>query len=128
MIEPGPRRSLVVDDNSMVLQIIGEMLSRNGWEVTTTNDALKALDLIETEYFDIVLTDLMMPDIDGWTVARKVKERSPQTRVVLITAWGHVYKKANLSERGVDLLISKPVGYEAFTIAINELFSPPEEG
>jgi DNA-binding response OmpR family regulator len=128
MIEPGPRRSLVVDDNSMVLQIIGEMLSRNGWEVTTTNDALKALDLIETEYFDIVLTDLMMPDIDGWTVARKVKERSPQTRVVLITAWGHVYKKANLSERGVDLLISKPVGYEAFTIAINELFNPPEEG
>ena len=126
MINSRSRRSLVVEDDLIVLDVIQTMLDLNDCAVTSTNDAGKALDLIEAEEFDIVLTGLAMPVVTGWTIAEKVKQKNPKTRVVLITAWGFMLEKTDLSKRGVDLLISKPFRYEAFRDAINTLLGPVE--
>ena len=58
--------------------------------------------------FDLVFTDLGMPEVSGWEVAKAVKEINPKTPVVIITGWGAMLDKRKARESGVDLQISKP--------------------
>jgi DNA-binding response OmpR family regulator len=121
--KPNALRILVVDDAVMVLQIISEMLTAVGYQVTATHNPRKALELIWNEHFDVVLTDLGMPELKGWTVARQVKAKSTLTPVILITGWGTQYEEADLSKYGVDLVLNKPLDWNSLTGAIDELIT-----
>ena len=73
------RRLLLVDDDKEVLRLLRDMIRLSGHKVVATHDGREALRLLESEEIDIVMTDLGMPVVTGWEVARRVKERNSRT-------------------------------------------------
>ena len=118
-----PRRLLVVDDEEDILGLVQDMLLMAGHQVIVAHDGQKAMELIEQGDFDMVFTDLGMPSISGWNIARKVKETHPEVPVVLITGWGAQYEGQNLSSQGIDLVLPKPVSYKQLLAAIERCCS-----
>ncbi|NLI82488.1 MAG: response regulator [Deltaproteobacteria bacterium] len=110
--ESSPRHVLLVDDDEEILRLLRDMIRMSGHKVSATADGKEALSLIETEDFDLVFSDMGMPLVSGWEIARRVKERSPLVPVILITGWGTQYEEEDLSREGIDLVLSKPLSFE----------------
>jgi CheY-like chemotaxis protein len=117
----GGRRILVVDDEKMVLEVVSDMLSASGYEVTATDNPQEAMKLIWNEHFDVILTDLGLPIVSGWALARQVKAKNTSTPVILMTGWGAQYEEADLSKSGVDLVLTKPLDWRRLTGAVEEV-------
>ena len=83
-------RILVVDDDPMVLFVFHDTLRELGdeYEIVTTQSGLKGLEAVNKEPFDLVITDLNMPDLDGVKLTEAIRQASPDTAVVWITAYG----------------------------------------
>jgi CheY-like chemotaxis protein len=102
------RQLLVVDDNQTVREVLSKMLSFLGYDVTLARDGIEAGTLFLTGTYDLVITDLQMPLMNGWELSRLVKERSPNTPVMVVsgacdeTHW----EKTNMG--WVDAIILKP--------------------
>jgi PAS domain S-box-containing protein len=118
---PVAQRLLVVDDDIEVLGILQDMLRFKGYKVVTATDGEKAVEFIEKEDFDLVLTDLGMPGISGWEVARSAKGRNPKLPVVLLTGWGAQYEEEDIGSRGVDMVLSKPLNWDKLIESIDKL-------
>jgi PAS domain S-box-containing protein len=118
---PTAQRLLVVDDDLEVLGILQDMLRFKGYRVVTATDGEKAVEMIEKEDLDLVVTDLGMPGISGWEVARTVKAKDPKIPVVLLTGWGSQYEEEDLGNKGVDIVLSKPLSWEKLTESIDKL-------
>ena len=80
-------RILVVDDDRGMQDMLDIMLSREGYQVSTADDGAAALEIIRKKKFDLVITDLKMPRVDGIDLLRGVKETAPETAVILLTAF-----------------------------------------
>jgi CheY-like chemotaxis protein len=78
-------RILVAEDNKAIKDMVSRFLESIGFEVALAGNGLEALSLFFNASFDLVLTDLDMPDMDGWGLTSCIKERSPDTPVVLMT-------------------------------------------
>ena len=87
------------------------------------NHGKDALDLFSQHSYDVVITDLGMPDISGWDVARGVKEIQPRTVVILTSGWREDYSKKMLQERGINHVLPKPVGVNNLLKMIKEIES-----
>ncbi len=101
-------RVLVIDDEREVADVLGDVLRRDGHEVVVCADGEAGLALVEREAFDLVITDLGMPGLSGWEVARLVKQWRPGTPVAMVTGWGDRIDPAEAESRGVDYLVGKP--------------------
>ena len=102
-------RILCVDDDSRVLKSLEGMLGQLGHDVTTTNSGADAIARCGAGQFDVLVTDLGMPGVDGREVARTVKSISPQTRVLLLTGWADRLMVEGDFPVGVDQLLGKPI-------------------
>ncbi len=80
-------RILVVDDDRGMQDVLDIMLSRAGYQVATADDGAAALEIIRKKKFDLVITDLKMPRVDGIDLLKGVKETAPETAVILLTAF-----------------------------------------
>ncbi len=101
-------RVLVVDDEEYVLDLLQRVLEKQGYEVTVVDRGAKALAELEQATFDIVITDVVMPEIDGFELLRKIKGLYPDTKVVVLTAYA---RKLNISDfllYGADEYVAKP--------------------
>ena len=78
---------LVVDDEQSMTQFLGIVLRKEGYQVTTVNSGREALDKIRMEPFDVVLSDIKMPGMDGIQVLQAIKKHDPNIPVVLMTAF-----------------------------------------
>jgi len=108
------KRILVADDNKAIRDIVSGILHFLGFEVALAINGIEALAVFLDSFFDLVLTDLEMPAMDGLSLAGHIKERSPSTPVILLTGSDRetVLKKV---ERGpVDSVIFKPFSLEDF--------------
>lgn len=76
---------LVADDNRLVLTLVCRMLAALGCDARAAHDGLEALSRFEQEEFDLVLTDLQMPRMDGWLLARRIKSLAPGVPVIAMT-------------------------------------------
>jgi signal transduction histidine kinase/CheY-like chemotaxis protein len=103
-----PARIVVVDDQPDVLDTLGMLLRRDGHDVRAFGDPRAAVDAVRAERPDVLLTDLGMPGLSGWDVARLARERWPDLPVVLLTGWGQDIGAAQLREHGVLLALAKP--------------------
>ena len=89
-----PKRTILcVDDNEQALSIRKVMLETRGYRVLTSTTARQALELFEGGNVDLVLTDLVMPDMDGTVLVEKIKELSPHTPAVLFSGKIKVYER-----------------------------------
>jgi PAS domain S-box-containing protein len=101
-------RVLVVDDEKEVRDILTSVLSGDGHVVVACEDGDGAIACLDGDTFDLVITDLGMPGLSGWDVARAVKELRPGTPVAMVTGWSEQIDPAQAGSEGVDYLIAKP--------------------
>lgn len=113
-----PMRCLVVDDEQPVLDVLGDVLATGGHSALLLSDGTEAITRFRAEPFDIVLTDLAMPGVNGWQVARAVKNHAPAVPVLLITGWGVELSPEALKAHGVDAVLSKPVKLDDILAAV----------
>ncbi len=99
---------LVIDDEPEIRNSLSEILSLDGHTVTVAKDAKEGLSAFKTNRFDMVLTDLGMPDMSGWQLAKEIKELHPKIPVAIITGWGLQPDRQRMKRAGVDLFIAKP--------------------
>ena len=82
------KRVLLVDDDINLCKVIGYQLQKNGFEVTSANRGNAALAYFQKQEFDIVITDIQMPDITGIQVLKAIRRRNRQVVIIIITAHG----------------------------------------
>ncbi|HEY8489957.1 MAG TPA: response regulator, partial [Dehalococcoidia bacterium] len=117
---PARAKVLAVDDEPGVLQALKLILNADGHQVTACSSGAEALEAAAREEFDLVFTDLGMPGMSGWEVARRIKEIRPKTPVALVTGWGVALDEERLRGSGVDLVINKPFRMAALRQAVAE--------
>jgi CheY-like chemotaxis protein len=113
-----PLRCLVVDDERAVATVLGEMLDALGHRPTVVGSGAEAIARVVPGAFDVVLTDLAMPGMTGWEVARAVKAAAPDTCVVLVSGFGVEVSAEDRREHGVDLVLPKPLKLEDIADAL----------
>ena len=122
------KKILIVDDESEMRVALETTLKREKFHLTCAEDCKKALDTLEDEDFDLVLTDVRMPKLNGLELLRAVKEKSPKTQVVVMTAYGTIDNAvAAMKEGAFDYLI-KGSGFSADVLVstVNRAFLAPE--
>lgn len=102
---------LVVDDEKLMCDILTMSLQRLGYAVTTASNGLDALDLFESQEFDLLLLDVMMPDMDGFDVCIEVRKRS-DVPIIMLTALSRPDDIVRGLEAGADNYITKPFTFK----------------
>lgn len=102
------KRILVVDDEEGIRQQLSFVLEDEGYLVVAAGSGFEALTNLEEQRFDAVITDLVLPDLDGMEVLRKIKEDYPSTLVVMITGHGSEEKAVEAMKSGADDYFPKP--------------------
>jgi CheY-like chemotaxis protein len=126
-------RILVIDDEPLVRDLVRDMLRVDGHQVELADDGgagLKAFrEALGTERpFDVVMTDLGMPYVDGREVARTVKQESPRTPVVLLTGWGtRLHAEGDIPEE-IDVILNKPPRMAPLRQALEKVHAAREPG
>jgi DNA-binding NtrC family response regulator len=100
-------RILVVDDKENIVKLFARILG-DGYELTTAADGGRAISLVAAQPFDVVVTDLKMPGADGFEVLRAVKARSPETEVIMMTAYATVGDAVEAMKQGAYDYLQKP--------------------
>ncbi len=110
-------RILVVDDKENMLKLFSKILG-DEYELTTATDGARARSLVETQDFDVVVTDLKMPGADGFEVLRAVKKREPDTEVVMMTAYATVNDAVEAMKQGAYDYLEKPFDPDVAVLAV----------
>lgn len=103
---------LLVDDDVFIQDSIGGALEKEGYSVTIAGNGKAAIEKVEKQRFDLVLTDLVMPPIDGLGVLEKVKAVSPDTMVILLTGFGDLKSAIKAIQLGAEDYLLKPIDVE----------------
>ncbi|MCD7829204.1 MAG: response regulator transcription factor [Clostridiales bacterium] len=98
---------LIVEDDSNIAQLLQLYLEKEGFETQVAEDGSKGLNLFHESSPDLVLLDIMLPGLDGWTVCKKIRETS-KVPIIMMTAKGETVDKVNGLEMGADDYIVKP--------------------
>ena len=98
---------LVVDDEIRIRSIIRKYAEFEGHTVTEAGDGMEAVRMARTEEFDIIILDIMMPELDGFSACREIR-KTQQTPIIMLSARGEEYDKINGFELGVDDYVIKP--------------------
>ena len=106
--ESSRARILVVDDEHHVRELLCEMVCGEGCEAIAASNGAEALALFEAENFDAVFTDIGMPGMSGWELARAIRERHAQLPLAVITGWGDAVGSGEQTAAQVNWVVSKP--------------------
>ena len=98
---------MVVDDDSNICELLRLYLEKEGFEAVIAPNGMKALELFDTEKPDLLLLDVMMPQLDGWQVCREIRKKS-SCPIIMLTAKGEVFDKVLGLELGADDYVVKP--------------------
>ncbi len=99
---------LVVDDEAGMCHILKRMLTDEGYTVVTATSGEKALKVIDEDSFDVAMLDIRMPGMDGLELLDHIKQESPETSVIMMTAYGTIETAVSAMKRGAYEYISKP--------------------
>jgi len=114
------QKILVVDDEKSMCDFLEIMLRKEGYDVTSTTSGEKSLELLDNNLYSMVLTDVKMPGVDGFQVLRKTKEVSPDTVVIMITAYGSPEGAVTAIKEGAYDYITKPFRVEEVKLTIKK--------
>jgi signal transduction histidine kinase/CheY-like chemotaxis protein len=125
-VEIPPATIVLVDDQDDVLGTMGMLLRRDGHDVRAFREPRAAVAACLEARPDVVITDLGMPGLSGWDVARAVRERWPDLPVILLTGWGRDISPAQLREHGVLTALAKPAELPALRRALARALRPAQ--
>jgi two-component system, NtrC family, response regulator HydG len=115
---PAPGKVLVVDDQKNMRATTALVLRQAGYEVAQAEDGAVAIQRLQGEAFDVVLTDLRMGALDGMEVLRSALEASPSTQVIVMTAYGTIESAVEAIRRGANDYLSKPFKEEELLLRV----------
>ena len=104
---------MVVDDEAIAVKTLQRILSKGGYQVEAFQDPHQALSRLDQKSFDIVVTDVVMGDIDGIQVLERARQTSPRTRVIIITAFAMMDLARKAMEKGAFDFVAKPFDAQA---------------
>jgi len=116
------KRILIVDDDELVLIALEELLKPQGYEVRAVSSGSSALNALEQNGFDLLLLDIIMPEMDGLELCRKIREREnyQETPIVFLTAKSREEDRTQGLEAGANLFLSKPISPEKLLQLISD--------
>ncbi|MEC4685449.1 MAG: sigma-54 dependent transcriptional regulator [Nitrospirota bacterium] len=111
---------LIVEDEQGMNEILRILLESDGYEVSSAMDGGKGIELLKKDIFDLVITDIKMPGVDGFEVLRKAKELSPDTLIIMVTAFGTTESAIEAMKLGAYDYIHKPFKIDEIRIVVNK--------
>ena len=99
---------LIVDDNREIVDSLGKLLAIEGYEILTAYDGMEALSVLEKSQPDLILLDVMLPKLDGFTVLRRLRAEGSTTPVLMLTARSELTDRVNGLDSGADYYLTKP--------------------
>lgn len=116
---------VVVDDDIFVSEMICELLLEQGHEVHSVNSAARAVELVGRESVDLLLTDLDLPETDGWKLARQLRSKHPELLIGMVTGWPLSLEERASSSHTVDFILNKPFTLQELRVAVERIQSAP---
>jgi DNA-binding response OmpR family regulator len=117
---PMPTKILVIDDDSAVTDLLSLLLKSQGFDVTATNNSTEGLNLVRENQPDLVVLDLMMPEVDGWEVCKAVRAFS-DVPIIVLSALNDPSMIASVLDSGADDYLTKPTPSRVLVAHINRL-------
>ena len=123
MTESEQTRVLVVDDEPQVVWMLQFSLDAEGYETLTARNGLQALELIREKHPHVMLLDIMMPVMDGWSVLEELQQMpaDERPRVVMVSARASIRDRAKAAELGADAFVPKPFDVDDLLRVLREL-------
>jgi two-component system cell cycle response regulator CpdR len=117
-------RILLAEDEEAMRTYLARALENAGYEVTAVDRGTAAVPLLEREHFDLLLSDIVMPEMDGIELAQRCAEISPETKVMFITGFAAVTLKAS-QEAPQAKVLSKPFHLKDLVLEVDRVFGLP---
>lgn len=112
---------LVVDDEENIRQLIKKYANYEGYKVTEASDGLEALEICGQCSFDLIVLDVMMPELDGFSALRRLRQEDRRTPVLMLSARGEEYDRIRGFELGVDDYVVKPFSPKELMLRISAI-------
>jgi CheY-like chemotaxis protein len=118
-----PLRILYVEDHLSTNEILTRMLRKKGYNVNSVTTAEMAMKVAgEGQDFDLLISDIGLPDSDGWDLLVKLRAKQPKLRAIALTGFGFDYDAKRSSAAGFEIHLTKPVDWPAFEKTVVKLF------
>ena len=115
------RKLLIVEDDDLTLELLTSVIQREGYEVVAVDRGTAAIPYLQEYHFDLLLSDIVMPEMDGIELAQRCAEISPKTKVMFITGFAAVTLKAS-REAPQAKVLSKPFHLKDLVLEVERLF------
>lgn len=116
---------LVAEDNPAVREFVARALMSHGYQVTAVDDGQMALDTLANAKFNVLVTDIVMPNVDGIALALKAVRLYPDLRIVMISGYAQERMRAHNLDALVHRIIAKPFSLEEICAAVKDSLSLP---
>lgn len=121
------KKALVIDDDRATLELMKFQLSDEGFEVSTAENGEEGLKFVQEKEFDVILTDLQLPDFSGIEMVRQCKEIAPDTEIIMITGFGSMDKVIEATKAGAFHFLEKPIEFEELFLLIEKAIERREQ-
>ncbi len=115
-------RILLIDDDKNTADGLRKILIQDGYDTSCVYTGNEALHLIDTEHFDMVITDMKLPDISGFSIIEKVKKKDPNIPVIMITAFSSLQTAIDAMKKGADDYLTKPVNIDELELILKKIW------
>lgn len=116
------RSILVIDDEDVIRDLLRETFQRKGYTVETAPDGKTALKLIESNDYDLIVSDIRLPDISGMTILEESMKRNPDLGIIMITAYGSIKNAVKAMKQGAFDYITKPFNLDEMELVVEKYF------
>lgn len=109
---------LVVEDDRKIRELLSQGFKQVGYNTTTADNGLKALELVEVESFDLMVVDIMIPEIDGVTLVKKLRNKNSKIPVIFLTSKQSVDDRIEGFQAGADDYLGKPFSFSELLLRV----------
>jgi len=121
------KRILVIDDDELFLATLERVLKKNNFDVRTAHNGFQALEIVKSEHFDLIISDVRMPGMDGIETLNSIQTHSPMTRKIVVTGYASDTAPIQAIKLGVDDYLNKPFEMQEFMDAVRRSLSRSDE-
>ncbi len=107
---------MIVDDEEMMRNLLDKILSREGYNIIAANDGVHALEVLNENHVDLIISDMKMPRMNGFELLKHVKTDYPDIGIIIMTAYGDTYTVKDALLLGADEYITKP--FKSYEISL----------
>lgn len=111
---------LIIDDNESLRYTLESVLEENGFDPTSVEDGLKAIELLKTKSFDLVICDMKMPKMDGMQILAEVKKIDPELPFIILTAFGDIKNAVEAMKQGASDYLTKPFDNDGMILTLRK--------